>query len=127
MTHNFSNYGSKKYSELIRSISEDIDHISDNLPDNVKAELKEILKKSKATAPKDVYRQLKVKTIDLFAPKEEDAFEKAAQLTLTSKPSALAKQLVELLCECDPPPQRVLRSTDRRSAVEASAASAGPE
>ena len=41
--------------------------------------------------------------MDLFGPKEGDKYEKALQLQLTGKPSALAKELVELLCVCDPP------------------------
>ena len=77
--------------------------LSNNLPSLVKAELKELLKKTKANAPADIYKQIKVKTIELFAPREEDAFERAAALEMTAKPSALAKAITEILCECDPP------------------------
>ena len=77
--------------------------LSNNLPREVKAEVKEILKKPKSAAPVNIYKGLKSKLLELFGPNEEDAFEKAAQLVLTGKPSALAKRIAEILCQCDPP------------------------
>ena len=50
-----------------------------------------------------MYKELKLKIIQLFGPVEEEAFERAAALVLTSKPSALAKKITELLCTCDKP------------------------
>ena len=77
--------------------------LANNLPEQVKDELKATLKKTKSTAPAKVYKVLKTKIFALFGPKEGDKYEKALQLQLTGKPSALAKQLAELLCKCDPP------------------------
>ena len=75
--------------------------LSNNLTDEVKAEVKDTLKKPKSQAPPLVYKVLKKKILDLFGPKEGQRFEEAAQLVLTSKPSALAKRITELLCECN--------------------------
>ena len=77
--------------------------LANNLPEEVKAELKDILRKPKSQAPTLVYKELKLKIIQLFGPVEEEAFERAAALVLTSKPSALAKKITELLCTCDKP------------------------
>ena len=77
--------------------------LANNLPGEIKAELKETLKKTKSAAPPKVYKVLKFKIIALFGPKENEAFEKASQLILKQKPSALAKELIELLCDCEDP------------------------
>merc|ERR1711951_214979 len=36
----------------------------------------------------------------LFGPREEESYEKALQMGLTSKPSALLKNLADELCDC---------------------------
>ena len=80
---------------------------SNNLPPEVKAEMKALLKKTKIQCTgeyKNIYKVLKVKTIELFGATEDDAFERAAQLTLKGKPSALAKELTEIMCDCCDPP-----------------------
>ena len=77
--------------------------LANNLPETVKNELMTTLKKTKTQAPTNVYKVLKDKILALFGPKEGDKYEKALQLQLNGKPSALAKQLAELLCKCDPP------------------------
>ena len=75
--------------------------LSNNLPDSVKSQVKDILKKTKSQAPAKVYKTLKTKVLELFGPREGDRFEEAASLVLTTTPSALAKRITELLCECD--------------------------
>merc|ERR1711929_25740 len=40
----------------------------------------------------------------IFGPQEHDAYEKAAALVKTGKPSQLAKRLAALLCNCRPKP-----------------------
>ena len=79
--------------------------LSNNLPDNVKQEVKAELRKTKSAAPTNIYKVLKTKILGLFGPKEGERFEEAAQLTLAAfkKPSALAKRMTELLCQCDTP------------------------
>ena len=77
--------------------------LANNLPPKVQAEVKSILKKTKAAAGATVYKDLKLKVLELFAKKEEDYYEEAAQLVLVSKPSTLAKELTERLCTCDTP------------------------
>ena len=46
-----------------------------------------------------IYKELKTRLLELFGPRTEDAYEEAAGLTLTGKPSALAKRLIVLLCD----------------------------
>ena len=77
--------------------------VSNNLPEDVKAQVKDILKKPKSQAPTTVYKVIKTKVLNLFGPKEGENFEKAFALELTTTPSALAKRLVELLCQCEEP------------------------
>ena len=69
----------------------------------VKAEVKDLLIKKKSEVGTDIYKQLKLRLLHLFGPKTEDAFEEACSLVLTGKPSALAKRLIVLLCECKKP------------------------
>merc|ERR1711989_137260 len=54
--------------------------LANNLPEDVKNELKATLKKPKSAAPDKVYKKLKDKVFDLFGPKEGDKYEKALQL-----------------------------------------------
>ena len=39
------------------------------------------------------------RSLELFGPKQEDAYEEAANLVLTGKPSALAKRIMVLICD----------------------------
>ena len=50
------------------------------------------------------YRDCKRELMRIFGPQEHDAYEKAAALTRTGKPSQLAKKLAALLCNCRPKP-----------------------
>ena len=74
--------------------------LANNLPTEVSAEVKEFLKQTKAETGETIYKDLKAEILSLFAAKEEDAFEKASQMLLKSKPSALAKELAQQLCNC---------------------------
>ena len=65
----------------------------------IKAEVKDLLIKKKADAGNDIYKQLKYRLLELFGPKQEDAYEEAANLVLTGKPSALAKRIMVLICD----------------------------
>ena len=74
-----------------------------NLPKYVKDEIKDILRKTQAKAGNTPYKDLKDRVLLHFGISDEDLFEKASALTLTGKPSALAKQLADLLCTCEKP------------------------
>ena len=77
--------------------------LAKNLPDRVKKELKSLLLLTEAQAGNNAYKQCKNRLLDLYAPKDIDAFAKAEQLVLPDKPSQLATQIVDLLCKCHPP------------------------
>ena len=62
-----------------------------NLPVEVKAEVKGMLIKNQTEAGELSYRALKREMIRLFDPKEDDAYIQASNLLLTQKPSQLAK------------------------------------
>ena len=67
------------------------------LPDEVVEECKPILRLPEAEAGR-VYKALKQEIIQLYGPKEEDAFKKAMALRLTTTPSALGKKLIHVIC-----------------------------
>ena len=71
------------------------------LPLEIKAEIRSLLKLTKANAGTDIYKQMKKELIDLFGQKPEDAYKRAKSRVMTGKPSQLGKQLIEDLCKCD--------------------------
>ena len=64
------------------------------LPEEIIDECKPILRLSKADAGAHIYKDLKAEILQLYGPREEDAFKKAMALRLTGKPSALGKKLI---------------------------------
>lgn len=77
--------------------------LNQNLPPEVRAEVKTELRKTQTQAGVTAYKTIKVKLIKIFGPKQGEAYMKAAKLVNTGKPSQLAKKLVDLLCNCSPP------------------------
>ena len=74
--------------------------LSNILPKHIQDQVKSILRKKATDFPNnDGYKILKNKIIQIFGPRPEAAMERALSLTLTSTPSALARELVELLCK----------------------------
>ena len=63
----------------------------------------DLLSKPKSKAGDTPYLKLKTRLLELYGPKETDAFERASSLTLVGKPSQLAMKIINLLCENDPP------------------------
>ena len=63
--------------------------LASNLPEKVTEQVKPLLKNQTTTCYKDCKKEL----IKLLAPKDDDIFDKATGLLLTTTPSALAKQL----------------------------------
>ena len=61
--------------ELINITSQWVKRIvlATNLPETVKEEIKDLLKKPKSQAPAMVYKELKQKIMELFGPREEEA------------------------------------------------------
>ena len=68
------------------------------LPEEIIDECKPILRLSKADAGSHIYKDLKAEILQLYGPREEDAFKKAMALRLTGKPSALGKKLIHIWC-----------------------------
>ena len=64
------------------------------LPDAVVEECMPILRLSETEAGPHIYKDLKEEILQLYGPRDEDIFEKAIALRLTSTPSALGKKLV---------------------------------
>ena len=77
--------------------------LSRALPPAVKSEVKDILIQRKSEAGTDIYKRLKLWLMELFGPRESDAYDEAASLVLTGKPSALCKRMIVLLCESKKP------------------------
>ena len=72
------------------------------LPNDVIAELKDLLRKDKAAAGATPYKDLKDMILETFGIKKEDAYEEAEGYLLTGKPSQLAKKLINKLCPNHP-------------------------
>ena len=68
------------------------------LPEAVIEECKPILRLSEADAGPHIYKDLKEEILQLYGPREEDAFKKALALRLTGTPSALGKKLIHIWC-----------------------------
>ena len=64
------------------------------LPPEVVAEVKDLLRKSKAAAGATPYKDLKVELMKLYGPRPEDAFDQALALVMTGKPSTLCKAII---------------------------------
>ena len=75
-----------------------------NLEQDVASEIMTLLRLNETEAGTHSYRDCKRELMRIFGPQEHDAYEKAAALTRTGKPSQLAKRLAALLCNCRPKP-----------------------
>ena len=71
------------------------------LPAEVQEEVKSLFKLSKTQAGTEIYLKIKKELMDLFGPKAEDAYDRAAGRVLTGKPSQLGKLLIDDLCKCE--------------------------
>ena len=65
----------------------------------MRGEVKEFLKQTKAEAGTTIYKDIKMELLSLYAIKEEESFERACQMLLDTKPSALLQRLAEELCQ----------------------------
>ena len=72
------------------------------LPDNVRDEVRYLLRLPEDKAGTTPYKDVKVAIIELFGPKPQDAIDKALTRVLTTRPSALGKQLIDDICKCSP-------------------------
>ena len=68
------------------------------LPQDIVAELKDILRKNEATAGATPYYDLKVRILQTWGKKPEDAYAEAKAMVLVNKPSQLANQIANTIC-----------------------------
>ena len=68
------------------------------LPDEVIEELKPLFRLSETDAGNKIYHDIKTELLEIYGQKDEDACEKASKMTLTTRPSALGKQLIHAIC-----------------------------
>ena len=71
------------------------------LPVEIRSEVKSLLKLTKANCGDDIYKRIKVKLMELFGQKPEDAYIRAKNRVMTGKPSQLGKLILEDLCDKD--------------------------
>ena len=76
--------------------------IQNLLPAHVREEVKYLLRLSQDEAGDTPYKDIKDAIIEIFDQKPQDAMDRALSRTLTSRPSTLAKQLINDLCTCRP-------------------------
>ena len=74
-----------------------------NLPAEVYSCMKDLLNKVKSKAGDDIYYKCKTRLLKIYGPKPTENFSKAQALKMTGLPSQAAKQLVDLVCQKDPP------------------------
>ena len=72
------------------------------LPTDVIAELKDLLRKDKSEAGATPYKDIKDQILDTFGTKPEDAYTEAKDFLLHGKPSQLAKKIINKICEKHP-------------------------
>ena len=72
------------------------------LPSDVVAEVKDLLRKNKATAGATPYKDLKDRILETFAAKPEEVFDKLEAMIMTGKPSQLLNQMINTACPSHP-------------------------
>ena len=72
------------------------------LPEHVRDEVKYLLRLNKDEAGELPYKDIKDAILEMYAPKPQDCIDKALSRVLTTRPSLLAKQLINDLCKCKP-------------------------
>ena len=65
-------------------------------------EVKEILELKEDQAGTTPYKDLKDALMELYGPKQEELFQKALDMLMTTTPSALLKKLTDLICKKRP-------------------------
>ena len=69
---------------------------------DVQAQIKPMLRVQENAAGNTCYKEAKDALMELFGFSEDERFNKAAALVLTSTPSALAKQIIDIICPNHP-------------------------
>ena len=69
------------------------------IPPEVQSQVKPLLRKKEADLNNAGYKKLKDEIIRIFGPKQDAAFKRAMSRVLTDKPSTLARELVDDMCE----------------------------
>ena len=68
------------------------------LPEKAAEDVKHLLRIREEDAGETCYKTLKDYIIDLYGTKDEDVYDRAAGLMITSTPSHLARQLIDIVC-----------------------------
>ena len=76
--------------------------IQNLLPAHVRDEVRYLLRIPQDQAGDLPYKTLKDAIIEIFAPKQQDGLDRALKRVLTTRPSALGKQLIDDVCTCIP-------------------------
>ena len=72
------------------------------LPKDVIAEVKDLLRKDKSEAGATPYKDLKTRIMETFGKKTEDAYAEAKNYMLVGKPSQLLNKIINTICEQHP-------------------------
>ena len=74
------------------------------LPVDIASEIKDLLCVSEPTTTGEntCYIDCKKRLMEIYGPREEDAFDKATQLIMTSSPSHLCRQIIGIVCPKHP-------------------------
>ena len=72
------------------------------LPANVCSEVKHLLRLREETAGNDCYKKVKNELIRMFGMQEEDKYEVASGLILTTTPSQLCRRIIDIVCPDHP-------------------------
>ena len=73
-----------------------------NLPNQQKEDVKAFLILPKSQAGAHIYLDIKNEIIRLYAPKEQDSYQKALQRTMVGLPSQLGEQIINDICTKNP-------------------------
>ena len=73
-----------------------------NLPNKQKEDVKALLVIPKSQAGNNIYKRIKNEIIRIYAPKEQDSYQKALQRTMVGLPSQLGQQIINDICKKNP-------------------------
>ena len=98
----FNNFERKLKTIAIQAQRTKKDALHGQLPQVVGDEVKNLLSLDETEEGPTPYKDLKNELLRLFSPKTEDAYDRAAARVMSGKPSTLARQIINDLCDCRP-------------------------
>ena len=96
----FNNFERKLKNCEVKSQRAKKDALHEQLPKAVEDEVKNLLRLGEDEEGPQPYKDLKVRLLSLYQPKPEDAFDRAMSRVMTGKPSTLARQIINDICDC---------------------------